>query len=67
MVDIYLITNKVNNKQYVGKTQKGYLNRFKEHINAYSHGERQYLHCAMNKYGSENFKVELLAQVEDDS
>lgn len=67
MIDIYLITNRVNNKQYVGKTQKGYLNRFKEHINAYSHGERQYLHCAMNKYGAENFKVELLAQVEDDS
>ena len=67
MIDIYLITNKVNGKKYVGKTQKGYLNRFKEHLRAYGHGERQYLHCAMNKYGAENFTVELLAQVEDDS
>lgn len=67
MIDIYVITNTINNKQYVGKTQKTYLQRFKEHVKGYDQGDRQYLHCAMHKYGSENFSVELLAQVEDDS
>ena len=67
MIDIYLITNLVNNKQYVGKTQKGYLYRFKQHLSAYEHGERHYLACAIQKYGKDNFQVELIAQVEDDS
>lgn len=67
MVEIYLITNRINGKQYVGKTQKGYLNRFDQHARAYDHGERHYLACAIHKYGIENFTVEVVAQVEDDS
>lgn len=65
MTDIYLITNLINGKQYVGKTSKGYLARFRDHQLAYSHGERQYLHLAMHKYGDANFVVELLDTVED--
>lgn len=32
--EVYLITNKINNKKYVGQTisSRGYLNRFDEHI-----------------------------------
>ena len=55
MIDIYLITNKINGKQYVGKTQKGYKVRFKQHCNAYNHGYRNYISCAIHKYGADNF------------
>lgn len=67
MISIYVITNKLNGKQYVGKTQKTCLERFNEHANAYKYGERNYIACAMHKYGPENFKVESIAEVEDDS
>jgi group I intron endonuclease len=67
LIDIYLITNLINGKQYVGKTQKGYLNRFNQHCLAYTHGCRNYISCAINKYGKDNFKIELITQVEDDT
>lgn len=67
MIDIYLITNKINGKQYVGKTQQGYMKRFVQHCNAYNHGARNYISCAIHKWGSNNFDIKLLAQVEDDS
>lgn len=67
MIDIYLVTNNVNGKQYVGKTQIGYKERFKQHCQAFEYGDRYYLACAIHKYGKENFSIELIAQVEDDS
>lgn len=67
MVDIYLITNKINGKMYVGKTQRGYLLRFKEHCTAKKHGFNTYIGNAIAKYGEENFTVELLKQVADDT
>ena len=67
MVDIYLITNAVNGKQYVGKTQKGYQHRFRQHCSAYAHGCRNYISCAINKHGKENFTVKLIKQVDDDT
>ena len=67
MIDIYLITNKINGKQYVGKTQKGYKVRFKQHCNAYNHGYRNYISCAIHKYGADNFTTELITQVADDT
>lgn len=67
MVDIYLITNNINGKKYVGKTQRGYLLRFQEHCNAKKNGFNTYIGNAIDKYGSDNFTVELLRQVEDDT
>lgn len=67
MIDIYIITNKINGMQYVGKTQKGYLERFKQHCISYKQGERTYISCAIHHYGKDNFKVELLQQVTDDT
>lgn len=67
MIDIYLITNQINGKQYVGKTQKGYKYRFHQHCLAYEHGVRNYISCAIHKYGKDNFHVELIKQVEDDT
>lgn len=62
MVDIYLITNIITGQQYVGKTIKSYLERFKEHCYAGSH---TYISEAIHKYGVCNFKVELIDQVSD--
>lgn len=66
MYQIYLITNLINNKKYVGQTKKskGYIRRFNSHIKS-SYSNRQdrkltYLHQSIKYYGEENFKVELI-------
>lgn len=59
---IYKITNKVNGKCYIGKTEKSVEQRFKEHISD-SKKERcknRPLYRAMNKYGVDNFTIELI-------
>lgn len=66
---IYCITNLLNSKRYVGKTLQSIQERFKEHCRD-SHKERcerRPLYDAMNKYGVENFIVEELEVVEDDT
>lgn len=54
--DIYLITNMINGKMYVGQSihpQK----RFQEHCNNHTHS---IIHKAIQKYGKENFKLTIL-------
>lgn len=59
--DIYLITNLINNKQYVGQTIKGYLKRWRQHCyNAKFSKNPQLVDKIIRKYGVENFKIELL-------
>ena len=61
MAFIYVITNDVNGKQYVGKTNFSLERRFREHI-ADSKRERcnkRPLYSAMNKYGVEHFHIAL--------
>ena len=63
--ELYLITNLINGKKYVGQTNSnsGYLNRFKQHV-AESFGgyikHTSALHKAIKKYGPENFSVKRL-------
>ena len=67
---IYKITNLINNKVYVGKTSHINLNqRFQEHIqdSRKKHREKRPLYDAFNKYGIENFQIELLEKVADDA
>jgi len=52
---VYLITNKVNNKQYVGITSRPIENRINEHRTATT---KSAIHDAIVKYGIENFTVE---------
>ena len=67
MNDVYLITNRVNGKRYVGVTCRGYLERFKEHVNSAMSGSTTILHSAIRKYGVNNFDVMLLeSDVSDD-
>jgi group I intron endonuclease len=63
IICIYLITNKVNGKRYVGQTSKTIEERFKKHIYDSFNGKRQQaLHHAIRKYGSENFEIKIVAR-----
>lgn len=64
MAFIYVITNDVNGKQYVGKTNNSIEKRFKEHIldSRRERCEKRPLYNAMNKYGVEHFHIEELEE-----
>ncbi len=53
---IYVITNKLNGKQYVGQTQRPLKERIYEH----RHGKVLYIDRVIRKIGWENFTVEVL-------
>ena len=53
---IYLITNMITGKQYVGQTTRTLEQRWIEHCSKSS--GCVYLHNAIEKYGRQNFKVE---------
>ena len=56
-MELYLITNRVNGKCYVGMTQRGIHRRFREHCRGALKNPRTPLHCAIAKYGAEAFKI----------
>lgn len=64
MAYIYQITNDVNNKIYIGKTEFPIEKRFKEHCSdAFRKGkEKRPLYAAMRKYGVEHFHIELIEE-----
>jgi len=57
---IYKITNKINNKVYIGKTEGDIALRWQQHIYNMSNGIEYHLYNAMRKYGLENFSFEIL-------
>lgn len=59
---VYLVTNLVNGKKYVGQT-KLIPKRWGEHLSAARRGVAYPLYRAMRKYGVENFTVECLETV----
>lgn len=67
MAYIYQIVNDINGKVYVGKTEFSIEKRFKEHCkDAFrKHNEKRPLYAAMQKYGIENFHVELLEETDN--
>ena len=64
MAFIYVITNDINGKQYVGKTNDTIQNRFEIHIkdSKRKRHEKRPLYDAMNKYGVEHFSIEELEE-----
>lgn len=56
-MEIYLITNLINGKQYVGQTIYTAEQRFKQHLRG-----DLYIDKAIRKYGVENFKLEVLCR-----
>ena len=63
---IYMYTNILNNKVYIGQA-KNFNKRHRQHISA-SYNEKQTyqynlpIHNAIRKYGIENFKIEILCE-----
>ena len=64
MAYIYQIINDINDKVYIGKTQRSLEERFQEHCkDAYKERiEKRPLYDAIQKYGVEHFHIELLEE-----
>jgi group I intron endonuclease len=60
---IYIVTNKVNGKQYVGLTRKAVARRWSEHKTCAVIGKKTYLYSAIRKYGPDAFDVITYASV----
>ena len=67
MAYIYQITNILNGKIYIGKTESTIEERFKQHCkDAFSKTkEKRPLYAAMRKYGIHNFQVELIEETDN--
>ena len=57
---IYKITNLINNKVYIGKTLETLETRWKQHKKDSTRFLNRPLYRAMNKYGIENFIIEII-------
>lgn len=60
---VYKITNKINQKVYIGKSNNPEV-RWKIHLYTVNHSEKKhgfsYIHAAIRKYGIENFIFEII-------
>ena len=67
MAYIYQITNDINGKTYIGKTEFSIEKRFKEHCaDAFKdRNEKRPLYAAMRKYGIEHFHIELIEETDN--
>lgn len=61
---IYKITNDINDKVYIGKTNLSIQERFKQHCRDSKKPTKQIrpLYAAMTKYGVEHFAIELIEE-----
>jgi group I intron endonuclease len=66
MAYIYKITNDINGKIYIGKTENSIEQRFKEHCreSKRERAEARPLYRAMNKYGIEHFHIDLIEKTD---
>ncbi len=61
---VYLITNTVNGKEYVGCTTGTVVARFKRHVRDANRDSQILIHRAIRKYGKEAFSVTVLEEVD---
>lgn len=67
---IYIIKNKLNkNKVYIGQTRASIEQRWRQHRSGAKHrkNNNSVLYNAMNKYGEENFSIEIIKTIECDT
>ena len=62
---IYLLTNTINQKQYVGFTSKTLSERCDKHINSARNGSKYYIHNSIRKYGWAVFTSKILYMSKD--
>ena len=62
---IYLITNDVNNKVYVGQTTKSLEERIQGHRSSMVSGVDTHIYRAMRKYGWDKFHFQVIATAQD--
>lgn len=66
MMVIYKITNKLNNKIYIGQTQQSNpWRRIRFHFKPIEPRNISLIWRAINKYGKDNFKVEIIFETQD--
>ena len=64
---IYKITNNINGKMYIGKTERSVNIRYKEHLrNINKYCDSIPLYKALKKYGKENFTIEQIEECSND-
>lgn len=64
---IYKITNLVNQKVYIGLTERDIQTRWSEHKQKASQGSMTYFHAAIRKYGFNNFCIEKIDEVDNNN
>jgi len=64
---VYLITNAVNGKRYVGITTATIDARWRRHVSHAKGGGKQALACAIRKHGVESFSVRQLEECVDEA
>lgn len=57
---IYKITNCINNKSYIGVTGGKLKDRYYRHLLDSKYNAKLPLHVDINKYGADNFSIEIL-------
>lgn len=63
--EVYKITNKINNKIYIGITNQGAGVRYLHHLYEARSGSLFPIHNAIRKYGKDNFTLEIIELCED--
>jgi group I intron endonuclease len=66
IIPIYLYTNKINKKQYVGQAQDLHLRHLGHLSNAKHSYSASCIDLAINKYGIENFTLEIIEYVNEE-
>ena len=66
-MNVYKITNTVNDKVYIGITSKSLKERFSWHMRDCRKGTRKKLYSAIRKYGEDKFSIELVEKAKADT
>lgn len=66
---IYKITNKINNRSYIGQTNNSIQERWKEHCHDCwkERNNNRPLYMAMRKYGVEHFVIEVIEECSEEA